>query len=1590
MTANSRASGAMITKQMATSENIQVAVRLRPMTEREKQKGNKRIVDIEQNTVQLINPRHSHDRYKKFTFDYSYWSYDGFKKNAKGQSVADPDHPNGGKYVDQERVFNDLGHFLLSNALEGYHSALLAYGQTGSGKSYTVSGYGANEGILPRFARSLYIELEKRTGSSSQNDGDKENAEELNSDETNNNAESPPNKRYEVHFSMIEIYNEVVRDLLPKSAHGGASSAGQPSESSAGPSESATSVEQSARINSSLHRKGLKVREHPVQGFFVERLSSYICRDKEEIERRIEEGQLNKSIAATRMNETSSRGHTIYEFRIKQYKHPQKEAPSEGEESGAKNSSSARASSDSSVNDDVVITSVVQLVDLAGSERTAIHLADDNKIQIQQAPATGKHRSVTPERSNKVASSRGQSGSTNANAKDNSSPSSVRRTATVQGSGMRTDHQARFKESISINQSLSALGNCIQVMSQYSQQMEQQASNNQASLRARPSLKLPYRDSVLTKLLNKCCLSGNSKVVIIATLSPADCHFDDTLSTLRFADRAKQIKTHAVINQVRRDSVAVFAPTGLRKGGLNSRNQRKMRQIAENDDGSNDSSQTSNFDQTENAADNFSGKGIGESKGSSKTGTFNRSRGSKQTSSSMSYSRSNPSLAMIEGRSKRSKIPTLQDSPGPAETSESRIRKSISEATSLAVATRAELEGENEDEEDLDELNDYGDGRDGLMSPESDDSVAALADEDLSTDEKIEILNRMLNHNSESTKIPQPSRNSSRMERPRKSRIRNEIKQVSLISNTLKKTNPYISVLNPDEQLSGVVSYIIKQGTTIVGRDGDCDVVIHGPEIKSRHAKIIRDLVEGTYEERIYLEPIVETNDPGSEEATANANDSSKSPNIRVNGFPVLERIELHHCDRILLGTNSYFVCVKLNWHSKQTGSESNNEEVARVGDLDLVTYEMAKNEVLRGVITDDKNKGVLKEINGYTHRPGTGKYKKQETPIEGKAAISDSKNNSRAGSSQVTSEPTHNKLKRTTTIQDGMENLAQATSSPIEVTYKQDQSGPDLSAIPAGDGGGGGGEDTTTTINEEQDEIYRKQLMEDTYDYVIPVTEVNAIAMEMGIKVSYELKIVNGEEQLPNNNNYNGFFDSNASDAFSSSSVGDNGEQCESGKTSSYVRGENEKPISASESSTGVFASSDLPSNNEVTYLCQLHDLDIPPALYVKVHMSDYDVDFYWHKDKFQVRRYKMLELYGPWSLGGKSGLVEYLIEQSRTQSNYLIDPFVDDPSTYFVLIGHAQITLQPIAHMTDKRQVYDVINMNDETVATIEVEAIPCHPGENPQSRTDRPSSELSNQYPSDSERAPPFRTFSEDELNSRLLEDSSALLGERLVFMLKIHSCTGLIAKFTNVFCQYSLGSRDSLIRTRAFHHDDLNVDSETNCYEPLEFSHSHFICIDNVTNDVLDFLEFGFLTIQLVGQHRIKESMIGHSPSMISTIINSINKYKYKIEQSSNYAVSNYSNGDYFLNSAHSSKSTADMEPGRKANIKSGVSSLRSDQSASTMNANYDQKNNATNGEFDENGLLINGKVPQENVIEMILTKRKLNRAENQLVSCSEIK
>ncbi|TPP58498.1 Kinesin protein [Fasciola gigantica] len=237
-------------------ESVKVAVRLRPFNQRERNEHSELIVSMKGNSVIITNPDNRSDA-KQFTFDRAYWSHDGFITRKDGVLV--PDGPNS-PYVSQEMVFSDLGKGILDNAFSGYACSLFAYGQTGSGKSYSVMGYGANRGIVPIICQQLF----SRINECAEND-----------------------KEYQVTLSMLEIYNEQLRDLLVS--------------------------------DSSPASKSLPVRQSPSSGFYVEGLKRIPVGSFEEIEQRMEQGTARRTIAATNMNATSSRAHTIVTLTFDQF-----------------------------------------------------------------------------------------------------------------------------------------------------------------------------------------------------------------------------------------------------------------------------------------------------------------------------------------------------------------------------------------------------------------------------------------------------------------------------------------------------------------------------------------------------------------------------------------------------------------------------------------------------------------------------------------------------------------------------------------------------------------------------------------------------------------------------------------------------------------------------------------------------------------------------------------------------------------------------------------------------------------------------------------------------------------------------------------------------------------------------------------------------------------------------------------------------------------------------------------------------------------------------------------------------------------------
>ncbi|DAZ99423.1 TPA: hypothetical protein N0F65_004056 [Lagenidium giganteum] len=155
------------------AENIRVAVRCRPMNEREIREQAKSCFVCDNGNAVLTNLDNPAERYE-FCYDHVY-----------------------GCDTPQPQVFQDIGVPILDRAFGGYNGTIFAYGQTGSGKTFSMTGVGGHEtleGLIPRMNKAIFerIKAEKQEN---------------------------PNKLFLVECSFFEIYNEIIYDLLDSSGN---------------------------------------------------------------------------------------------------------------------------------------------------------------------------------------------------------------------------------------------------------------------------------------------------------------------------------------------------------------------------------------------------------------------------------------------------------------------------------------------------------------------------------------------------------------------------------------------------------------------------------------------------------------------------------------------------------------------------------------------------------------------------------------------------------------------------------------------------------------------------------------------------------------------------------------------------------------------------------------------------------------------------------------------------------------------------------------------------------------------------------------------------------------------------------------------------------------------------------------------------------------------------------------------------------------------------------------------------------------------------------------------------------------------------
>mmetsp|Transcript_9677 Transcript_9677/g.13686 ORF Transcript_9677/g.13686 Transcript_9677/m.13686 type:complete len:725 (+) Transcript_9677:126-2300(+) len=371
-------------KQMQS--NVRVAVRVRNLNDRELSQGGKSLikVDAKRRTIDVA-------RHRKFTFD----------------AVYDENVTQAGLY----RSVRTSG--LLESFLEGYNTTIMAYGQTGSGKTFSTMGRGteigesadadSNLGLIPRFMHDIFSTLrERETQCATCEEGD-----------DICNKEEPDHKPklidYKLTASFLEVYGEEIHDLLD------------------------------------TYRQSLPLYDDANGHVVVGGLKCRPVTSESDALQFLHVGTMNRTTAATFMNQASSRSHAVFTIYLQQ---------------------TEKSSTGGYGNDvEVTTTSRFTFVDLAGSER------------MKKSGVSG----------------------------------------------------TKAKEGIAINKGLLALGNVINALAD-----EKRLSRGE-------KMHVPYRTSKLTRLLQDS-LGGTSKTLFLACISPSSTNEFETMSTLNYANRARNIK----------------------------------------------------------------------------------------------------------------------------------------------------------------------------------------------------------------------------------------------------------------------------------------------------------------------------------------------------------------------------------------------------------------------------------------------------------------------------------------------------------------------------------------------------------------------------------------------------------------------------------------------------------------------------------------------------------------------------------------------------------------------------------------------------------------------------------------------------------------------------------------------------------------------------------------------------------------------------------------------------------------------------------------------------------------------------------------
>ena len=224
----------------AQSMPMLVAVRLRPLSPKELEAGDYSTVQvIEGKVVVVLDPWYD-----------AQWNPNRVQEKRYAFDMVFDDQ------VQQQRVFEKTANGLVSGVLNGYNASVFAYGATGAGKTHTMLGSLEEPGVMVNTLHSMF--------------------ERMRTDPQFADA------KFKVTLSYLEIYNELIKDLL------------QP-----------TSVD-------------LKLSEDPVRGMVVQGITEYGAETADEILELLHRGNLHRSVEPTAANQVSSRSHAVLQVTVEQ------------------------------------------------------------------------------------------------------------------------------------------------------------------------------------------------------------------------------------------------------------------------------------------------------------------------------------------------------------------------------------------------------------------------------------------------------------------------------------------------------------------------------------------------------------------------------------------------------------------------------------------------------------------------------------------------------------------------------------------------------------------------------------------------------------------------------------------------------------------------------------------------------------------------------------------------------------------------------------------------------------------------------------------------------------------------------------------------------------------------------------------------------------------------------------------------------------------------------------------------------------------------------------------------------------------------